>query len=237
MSQFYKRVLKPTLAKRIGEALDQTELVQQLNVSEELALIREATSHRVELYAALLEEAQKPDTKITHEQLMAAAEIMRAGLEDVVKVAKINAEIERMKLDIVSGFTNAMTAVITTVCQAAYKVFENDHRVKDFELLLRTELRTKAAPGTEGTTITPDMDVMSMDACIPAAPITERPLGSASEHNASLASGVAELLDSSSTSTSTTATLPVAPEHPIGSGSVVEPDADADYDDSDADFD
>jgi hypothetical protein len=138
-------------------------------VTTELALTREAVSHRVAIYADLL-EVSEAGGQITRENLVAAAELMRAGMQDVVKIAEVAARVEKIKGEVASSYSNAMANVITTVLQAIRDVFEDDHRVAKVELILRESLRAKALPGADGTDLTPDMDAIEMDGSVPREP-------------------------------------------------------------------
>ncbi len=169
MSKFYRNVLKPTLANRIGEMLEATTLAERLDVGEELALVRDAASHRVDLYGSLV-EAQAAGAPVTIENLVAAGQVMTEALVDVAKLVKVHAEVERVKAEVVSGFAGCLDAVILSVLRAAHQAFGDDCRVRQFEEILREELRTRQSIGVGaalGTDSLPSDDVAEMDASVP----------------------------------------------------------------------
>ncbi len=153
--------------------LEATTLAERLDVGEELALVRDAASHRVDLYGSLV-EAQAAGAPVTIENLVAAGQVMTEALVDVAKLVKVHAEVERVKAEVVSGFAGCLDAVILSVLRAAHQAFGDDCRVRQFEEILREELRTRQSISVGqalGTDSLPSDDVAEMDASVPRSTV------------------------------------------------------------------
>jgi hypothetical protein len=166
MSKFYRGVLRPTLAARVAQTLEESDAIGSMDLGEELALMRDAVALRVGLYAELVER-QAAGEPITRENLVAAGEIMKGGLEDVAKMVEAHARVERVKQEVASGLAGALGAVIQAVLICARDAFGDDYRVRKFEEALRAKLRERSPQGSDGTLLTPDRDAIEMDNSIP----------------------------------------------------------------------
>lgn len=167
MSRYYLKCLRPTLALALEKALSETSL-DNLDLNEELALIRVAAGDAVAEYAKVVElsESKSDDPKIT-ELKMLTGQMMISRLQDVAKMATEAGNTADLKIKLQGAFSQVMTSVITSIAHAAWEVFGDDSRVKDFEELIRTKLEARGT-GVEGTEITPDRDVIEMDETIPS---------------------------------------------------------------------
>ncbi len=167
MSRYYLKCLRPTLAAKLEEAVDSLGSLDALDLTEELALIRVAAGDAVEQYAKA-QEISGDDAKST-ELKMITGQMMISRLQDVAKMCEAAGSSAELKVRLQTAFASVMTSVITSIAHAAWEVFGDDYRVKDFEELIRTKLEARGH-GVEGTEITPDRDVIEMDETIPDAP-------------------------------------------------------------------
>jgi len=170
MSRYYLKCLRPTLAAALETALAESPL-DQLDLSEELALIRVAAGDAVAQYAKV-SELTGEDAKTAEMKLM-MGQMMISRLQDVAKMAEAAGSNAELKVRLQGAFAQVMTSVITSIAHAAWEVFGDDYRVKDFEELIRTKLEARGA-GVEGTEITPDRDVIEMDETIPAGEVLDQ---------------------------------------------------------------
>lgn len=172
MPRFYSRTLKPTLAARITDMLEETQPLEQLGITEELALMRDHAANAVAVYSAAVEAGSDPQALLT------AGMMMSGALQEVVKVAKDAAAIEDTKAKLAGAFVHVMESVIVSVVRAAHEAFGDDYRVGIFEKNLREHLvirldRNGSGLGIDGTALTPDQDVMAMDDTVPREPRDE----------------------------------------------------------------
>ena len=168
MHSFYKSKLRPAMAEQVTKMIENVPVVEQLDVSGELALIRHQAGNFVEVYSATCEA---PDT--TMEMKVAAGALMVSALQDALKAVDTMARVEEVKIRVSGAFSGAMASVIACVVAAANEVFQDDHRAREFEDVLRRRLEdamARSASGIEGTDLMPgdaDADVREMDAMVP----------------------------------------------------------------------
>lgn len=172
MPAFYYRTLKPTLARKLEEALEQTSPMQQLATYEELALTRIAADQAVQLFSHVMEGGDP-------NQILATSMVMRDALKDVVSMARDTATLEDARQKLNGAFAQVLSDVLQSVVRAANEAFGDDYRVGVFEKLLREHLEMRAVPldtnddGRKGTLLTPDQDAIDMDSSVPAHPDPE----------------------------------------------------------------
>ena len=159
--RFYAKTFRPALRQAVAEMLDGVPLVDQLDGREELALLRHSASHAVGLYAAAC-EGESLDAKVS------AAAMMREQLESVLDAIKTVASVEDVKVKVTGVLAVHLQQFVGVIIDAASQVFQDDHRVAEFEEKIRELLSAKPAGlGLEGTVLTPDQDVTAMDGTIP----------------------------------------------------------------------
>lgn len=166
MTKFYHRTLQPKLKARLSEVLENMAPMEQLNVMEELALIRDNASNAVAVYAELVEKDAPT------EAIMAAGQLMQHQCQEVIKAANTAASIEDTKQKLCGAFAHLVEATTVAVTRALYEVYGDDFRIAEVEKRLREHLfvridRRDNAIGFEGTMLTPDQDVLEMDATVP----------------------------------------------------------------------
>lgn len=160
MPMFYSRQLGPTLQASLEAVLD-CDPSEQLNLLQELALLRTRAAEAVGIYSALLEkEDASPDS------VQLAANLMATCLKDVADMAKTAAAV-RASMDDKIDATQLGNFVAQLVRVIHHHLSEQPEVAKQIELDLRQKVRM---PTSRGTTITPDMadeEAESMDATIP----------------------------------------------------------------------
>jgi hypothetical protein len=162
MHRFYGRQMRPALKAAVQELIEGLGVVEQLDLSEELALVRHQTGNLVEVYSAAVEGNATLETRV------AAGAVMVESVKDVIKAVESMAHVEEVKLRVSGTFAGAMHSVVVAVVKAVNEVFQDDYRVPEFERVLRERLLVHAAgSGEDGTVLTPDQDVIEMDELIP----------------------------------------------------------------------
>lgn len=162
LPKFYMSMLRPTLAAAVKQHIEQAAPADVMSLTEELALIRQGSTHAVEVYQKALE------ANAGHDVLVAAATIMSAALEDVSKMVEKMCRVEELKARVNASLTASMQSYLSLVLHAIHDTLGDDYRVKELEEKIRGMLE---APDTaKGTLITPaDSAVASMDDTIPEA--------------------------------------------------------------------
>jgi len=156
LPRFYQNVLTKTVAQLVEDQLGASPN-EQLQIYEELALMRVAASQAVRLYGAALELGK--DDIINN-----ASVLMRDALESVVDTCETAAKIEASAKDKFS--IHSLQQVVNQIVRLAHEVFGDDQsKVEMFERLMRTKI--KMPVGESGTTLTPDQDVTEMDDTVP----------------------------------------------------------------------
>lgn len=154
---FYRKYLSPTLTAKVEELLNVAP-DEQINLFEELALMRTMAGEAVQLYG-LAEEKGSP------EQRTEAALLMRSALRDVVQTCEAASRVVASGKDKVS--VHDIQFVVNQIIRVAHATLEEEDAMR-FEESLRRDVRI---PGRteQGTHLTPDNDVSMMDATIPHA--------------------------------------------------------------------
>jgi len=155
LPKFYRHVLSKTLAEAVDEMLGVAP-EEQLSLFEELAIMRKMAGDAIQLYT-LAEEKKKNEAKV------AAAELMRVALKDVVSVCESAARVSALGKDKIS--IHDIQYIINQIVRVAHDTLEETD-ARRFEKALHTHVRLPVKDQT-GTDITPDMDVSDMDVTIP----------------------------------------------------------------------
>lgn len=150
LPRFYSHKLTDTLTERIESYL-QLDPSEQVTLLQELALMREAASEAVGLYAAA-QTTNKEELKAS------AAELMVQALKNVKEMCQAAAQVEASRNDKLDGF--ALKTVIHQIVRIAYECFEDDPRAKLFEKMIREKIRV---PGdVQAAEISPQEQVEMM---------------------------------------------------------------------------
>jgi hypothetical protein len=153
LPKFYSVHLSKTLQEAVEEALDSAP-EDQLNLYEELAVMRASAADICKMYDAC------PNDKTR----MAAGGLLRDTMQEVARLCESAARVRASANDKLS--IHNLSVVIAQVVRCAWEVFGDDEeRAQQFEDLIREKVRMPEE--TRGTSITPDQDVMDMDASVP----------------------------------------------------------------------
>lgn len=155
LPRFYAKELTATLQEYVEASLG-TPSYEQLNLFEELALMRATASEAVKLFSA----AQKSKNQETRVQ---AAMLVQEALKHVVTTCEIAARVDAAGKDKIS--VHSVEQVVQQIVRIAYEIFKNENEVRAFEKEIRTHVRIVG--GTVGTSSTPDIDVSNMDDTVP----------------------------------------------------------------------
>jgi hypothetical protein len=160
----YKRYLKPALTRALDEMLN-TSPTEQLALFEELALIRDAAGQIVAGYSDIRErlDAQPDNEKLKEAAIMSGA-LMRDALKEVITACESAARVQATSKESVSAAH--LNFFVEQIVQCAYQSFGDDVKVDEFIKRVRTQIRVPTNH-VEGTTITPDADVIEMDETVP----------------------------------------------------------------------
>lgn len=160
--RFYSKRLGPKLEEFVAQCIEQPE-TEQLQLFEELALMRSLAGEAIGLFSAASELPEANPKR--HELILNAGMVMQTALEQVRVMAKTAADINALSKDKFS--VHALHDVKMQLLRIVDVAFGHDTEgLKTFADLVETQLRLPKV-GVEGTTITPDSDVMQMDELIP----------------------------------------------------------------------
>ena len=169
MPGIYDRVLTRTLAESIA-ALQAEPPAKQMQIFDELALMRDVAAEAVKLYSVAREAAaQQPDNMKLTEQVLSTGAVMREHLNEVVRLAEVAGRIEQQAKDKIS--IPQLYFFVDQLVHAIYVALDGDVVLaKQIERTIKeTVLLPSVTAGNsdKGTLLTPDMDVQSMDAMVP----------------------------------------------------------------------
>lgn len=165
--------MKPTLAALIEDQVRDSAPFEEMDLSEELRLVRVVAGDAVALYAGLMEQ-QAAGAQVTLTQLHAAGQVMAQAMAQVADMCERAGRVEEARQKVGTQLAMALSVVITTVCQEAYAVFGDDFRVRDFERNLRERMAQKKVLGEGGRALATDLtpasvtrDASDMDETVP----------------------------------------------------------------------
>lgn len=181
----YRYMMSASLRKKMAEMQGQQSPLEQLGLFDELALMRQLAQGAVATWdAATCDENE--DKKVPEQLKAAAGILMREALNDVAKMAEHVAKIEGMAADKLS--IAQLGIVVDQIVHLAHEVFGQDdetlERCKIFSALVNERIKIPTLE-VKGTSITPDQDVMAMDATVPCITVdaTVSPTVSNGDHN------------------------------------------------------
>ena len=175
---FYRSHLAPIVVKAFDEFLEASR-EDQLEILEEIALLRETASHTVELYSAARELHHQSPSQQTAAMVLQTSVIMREALNEVVKAVEVAKKLDiagRNKIGI-SSFTYFISQMMHIVNDAigdtpdgeriAHKIGEGlTNLTVDMDELLEHGGGT-GRQNVIATSYTPDMACRSMDMTVP----------------------------------------------------------------------
>lgn len=167
MPSVYNRALTKTLAESIN-TLQAAPPAKQLQIFDELALMRDVATEAVKLYSIAREaSAAAPDNMKLTEQVLAMGAVMREHLNEVVKLCEAAARMEQQAKEKIS--VPQLHFFVDQLVHAIYLACEGDViMAKHIEQSIRTNvLLPSMSAGDQGTLLTPDLDVQAMDATVP----------------------------------------------------------------------
>lgn len=166
--RFYAHKLGPKLNAFVEECLANPE-ADQLSLLEELHVMRALAGDALELHTlATALPIQHPERAA---MLANASTLAANALEQVRVMAKTAADNFAAAKDKYS--VHSLHDVVAQIKRMVYASFEHDPAALDrFDAMLGNELRLPKI-GNEGTTLTPDQDVLQMDASIGDASIVD----------------------------------------------------------------
>ena len=169
---FYAKVLGKTLQDKLKEIVESPNH-EQMNLREEIALAKISAADTVQLYDGVcaLYETAPPEKRATlGEAKLQTGAVMRSVLGDVVDMCDKVTRVELAMKDKVT--VQNIVIIVNQITKIAFDVFgvDNIEACYEFERRIKDQVRLPS-DGPEGTTITPDQDVLEMDDTIPARPL------------------------------------------------------------------
>lgn len=169
MPKYYGKYMTKALGDVLDECLAQNPN-EQLQLLEELALIREVAGQSVALYSAAKELADNAtddkDRAKKRELLLNAGEVMKMQIAEVVKTCEAASRVAGAARDKVS--IHQLHFFVDQVTRCAFESFGTDPRAEDFRQRMLTQVKLPIDGATgNGTVVTPDMDVRDMDGSVP----------------------------------------------------------------------
>lgn len=164
---FYRNKLNPSLQAYVDMCQEQPAH-QQYALNEELAIARDSLGQIEETLAVTLEiETTDLKAEQTKELVLIDLRSMRAAaLKDIRDMASAAANIDNTSRDKIS--VHHIAFIVRQITHLAYRAFGDTEQCREFERLLREEIKI---PGeVAGTSLTPDAVVTEMDSTIPATP-------------------------------------------------------------------
>ena len=176
----YSKYLSESLADRLQDLVARP-LREQINAVEELGLMEIAATDAVQLYNLVeqtteselqkLETLDEGETKKNAvvrdvlQQRMAAGMLMKDALQGVVDARE---QVQRIANDKRTSIAvQDLALLVSQFVEIAYEVFGENNIELVNEYAARVRSVKLPRDGSEGTTLTPDMDVMAMDKTIP----------------------------------------------------------------------
>lgn len=160
--RFYSKRLGPKLEEFVSQCIEQPES-EQLQLFEELALMRSLAGEAIQLFSAASELPENNSRRA--DLILNAGMVMQTALEQVRVMAKTASDINAAARDKFSVHAlHDVKMQLLRIVDAAFG--HDDEGLQTFARLVESQLRLPKV-GVEGTTITPDSDVMQMDELIP----------------------------------------------------------------------
>jgi hypothetical protein len=180
MPKVYGKFMGPTLQEAIAAQLEQ-DPKEQLQLYEEIALMRQAAGEAVKLYSVALAANESEPSDKRQGMVLQAATIMQQSLNEVVRICESASRIEANAKDKIS-ITN-LSFFVDQLVRITYNTLGGDDvgqaQCAQLEQALRAQIRIPLQQGTLiGTTVTPDSTdaiVADMDSTIPSSDVDVLP--------------------------------------------------------------
>lgn len=175
LPRLYARAMTKTLRERVDDQLAATH-DQQIELYEELALMRESATESVRMYALVAERideirerGEEVPAKLAQARDHSAA-LMAEHLEKVKEYALGIARVRSLTKEKLTS--HALYGVVHQVARMMYEVCGEEHEdiARRLESRMRQEITLPGDAESEGTNITPDVDVLEMDELVPRGP-------------------------------------------------------------------
>lgn len=157
----YKKAMSRSLREAVDEMMERAP-AEQVALYEELALMRHTALQAVVLYDAALQTNKS-------ELVANASQMLREALREVADMAQACSRVEQSSQDKLS--LTQVSVIIDQIVRVAYDVFggeqEDLQKVTIFAEAIKHRVKLPTLEN-RGTTITPDQDVLEMDATVPA---------------------------------------------------------------------
>jgi hypothetical protein len=163
MSRFYRNHLTKSLADMLDDALS-IDPGEQLQLYEELALMRDVAGQAVALYGISKDLADKEPNEKNRERVLMAGQLMQGQLSEVVKICESASRIANARNNISPDQLGFFVAQLT---RCVHDVFGDDPRVVLLDKVLKEQVRIPVDGASGGTTLTPDSDARDMDSSVP----------------------------------------------------------------------
>ncbi|HTQ40769.1 MAG TPA: hypothetical protein VMJ32_17235 [Pirellulales bacterium] len=161
MPPIYRRYLKSTLSEAVRD-LCAMPPHEQLQLFEELALMRDAAGQSVALYSIVREVADaRPDDIEARQHVIDVASIMSSALMQVAKVVDRAAAVNANAKDKISLYT--LQHFVDQLVVIAHETWGDDPRVEQFRIAVRDRVKI---PQISTPTVS-DEDVAAMVASVP----------------------------------------------------------------------
>lgn len=160
--RYYQGRMGPKLSEFVEQCISQPES-DQYDLSQELAIARDLTGEAIELY----EKAKLLPDNNPHkgQRLATAGALMASAMKEVRETCRIGSEAFNNAKDKYSVHT--LVDVVSQIKKMIRACFDYDQSgLQRFDQMLNDRLRLPKI-GADGTTITPDSDVMQMDDSVP----------------------------------------------------------------------
>lgn len=176
MPRYYRRSLGPTLRVAVEEALA-VPAAEQVELNEELALMREAASEAVKTFSDAVEVVRVAEAtgrpeyiEPAREALRGASHLVMGSLERVGDYSLKLARVEALSKDNITIHT--VYSVLSQVTRIFYVVCgeENEALAREVERRIRDEVNVPGIASNDGTDITPGDDIKAMDSTVPREP-------------------------------------------------------------------
>ncbi len=168
MPSIYARELTKTLAESIA-ALQAEPPAKQLQIFDELALMRDVAAQAIMQYGVAREAAaSQPENMKLQGMVLETGAVMRDHLNDVVKLAETAGRIEQQAKDKIS--IPQLHYFVDQLIGAIYTALDGDvYTAKQIEKAIKNQvlLPSIGSSSEKGTLLTPDMDVTAMDEMVP----------------------------------------------------------------------
>lgn len=163
MARFYRNHLTKSLSDMLDDALS-IDPNEQLQLYEELALMRDVAGQSVALYGISKDLADQTPNEKNRERVMMAGQLMQGQLSEVVKICESASRIANARNNITPDQLGHFVAQLVRVIHDA---FGDDPRVVVVERMIREQVRIPVDGASGGTTLTPDADARAMDGSVP----------------------------------------------------------------------